>query len=126
MFSLPPETSSMIFGMTTKDALLSLGVLVGPVLGYFAAQSTAFAKLQKITFDASGSFLQQAQSQHSADLVRISELEGEVLRQRGEINQHIQVAASSSRAMERKQRFIDDLIGLCADHKIKIPSHWHD
>lgn len=125
MFSIPPETSFTIFGLSTKDALLLLSAVGGPVLAYFAARSSAFAQLQKTVFDASAQFVQGAQTQHAADLVRISELEAEILRQRGVVDGQIQHISSCDRMMERKQRFIDDLVQLCHDHKVGIPKDWH-
>lgn len=125
MSPLESATSLTIFGLSIKDVLLLGGAIAGPALGYFAARSSAFAQLQKITFDASAKFVATAQSQHAADLVRISELEAEVLRLRKQVDIQIGTISSATRLGERKQRFIDDLLNLCKDHKIKVPPDWH-
>lgn len=120
-----PQTLSMIFGLDTKDALLSLAAILGPVLGYFAARYTATAPLQASLNDAFRTLMDQWQERLAQLTVRNSELEAEVLRQRGVINSNIQSIDSLNRNLERKQRFVDDLVGLCVQNDIKIPTEWH-
>lgn len=74
--------------------VLSAVTLVG---GWFAAQFTAVAQLQKTLLDASRDFVGDSQAQHARDGVRILELEREVLRLREESNAHIQWVESVKR-----------------------------
>ena len=90
-------------GFGLSDALPYLSAGATGLLGFFGAQFTAVARLQKTLLDASRQWVGDTQAQRARDGVRISELEAEVLRQRGEINQHIQREESLQRALERSQ-----------------------
>lgn len=95
--ALPPSD----FGLS--DVLPFLGAVATGLLGFFGAQFTAVARLQKTLLDASRLWVEQSQTQHARDGVRILELEAEILRQRGEISQHIQRGQSLQHALDRAQ-----------------------
>lgn len=90
-------------GFGLSDVLPFLGAAVTGLLGFFGAQFTAVARLQKTLLDASRQWVEQSQTQHARDGVRILELEAEALRQRGEINQHIQRVQSLQHTLDRMQ-----------------------
>lgn len=71
------------------------------VLGFFAAQCTSVAQLQKTLLDASRQFVRESQEKHAQDAARITELEAEIIRQRGVINAGIQTQQSLCRLLER-------------------------
>ncbi len=98
----PPE-----FGSEHSAVLPWAGAALTGVVGFFGARFTAFAQLNKTILDASRGLVEEAQSIHARDGARISELEAEVLRQRGEIAQHIQKLESMERQLRRLQAEID-------------------
>ncbi len=85
--------------------LLFCGALLTAVLALFGVRYTARAPLQVTLNDAFRTLMNEWQSEKSRLLARISELEAEVRRQRGEINQHIQVTQSLE---HRIQRMLED------------------
>lgn len=93
--------STPVSGFGLSDALPYLSAVVTGLLGFFGAQFTAVARLQKTLLDASRQYVDQSQAQHARDGARILELEAEIIRQRGEINQHIQTKESLQHALER-------------------------
>lgn len=102
MALLPPSGSGL------SDVLPFLGAAVTALLGFFAAQFTAVARLQKTLLDASRQWVDQSQKRHAQDGVRILELEGEILRMRGEIAQAIQRAESWQHRYERLSLSLGD------------------
>lgn len=94
-----PQLPASGFGLS--DALPYLSAAVTGLVGFFGAQFTAVARLQKTLLDASRQWVEEAQKQHALATARISELESEVLRQRGEINQLLQKVESRDHAIER-------------------------
>lgn len=97
---MPPPISTGS-GFNWAAALPYLSAVATGLLGFFGAQFTAVARLQKTLLDASRQWVEQLQKQRALDGARIFELEAEVLRQRGEINSHIQREESLQRALER-------------------------
>lgn len=91
----PPEQSFSLLAV-----LPFLAPVLTAVLGFFAAQFTSVAALQKTLLDASRAYVKESQLQHARDAARIFELEAEVLRQRGVINQGIQLQQSLIRLLE--------------------------
>lgn len=81
---LPPDGSGWPGAL---PYVLSIVTLVG---GWFAAQFTAVAQLQKTLLDASRLMVAETQALHARDGARIGELEAEVIRMRGLIRQHQQ------------------------------------
>lgn len=79
-----------------------VAVLTG-LLGWFSAQFTGLVQLQKTLLDASRQWVADSQAQHARDGVRITELESEVLRQRGTINQGLQREESLQRLLDKVQ-----------------------
>lgn len=100
---LPPPHGSAL-----SDVLPWAGALLTGFAGWSAARFTAFAQLNKTILDASRLLVEESQTIHARDGVRILELETEVLRQRGEINQGIQRERSLQHAIERLQRELDE------------------
>lgn len=96
---LLPDSSSELRG-----ALPWLGALVTGMTGFFAARYTAFAQLSKTVLDASRELVERGQETHALDGARILELEAEVRRLRGEVNQHIQKEESYQRLIERMKK----------------------
>jgi len=92
---LPPDGSP--FGAALPYAVAVLTAL----LGWFGAQFTAGARLQKTLLDASRTLVAEAQTRHSADGARITELESEIIRLRGEVRGHQQWEDSVRRWAQR-------------------------
>ncbi len=93
---LPPESHSGLSAVLPWAAAAATSLV-----GFFAARFTAFAALNKIVLDASRLLVTDAQSIHARDSARISELEGEIVRQRGELANHIQREQSLQRQIDR-------------------------
>lgn len=94
----------MLFGELGSPSLGVLPFLTAigaAALGYFAARRTAIAPLQASLNDAFRSAMASWQTERAQLIARVSELEGEVLRQRGEINNHLQIIQSQQRRIER-------------------------
>lgn len=95
---------SWMHSSISTDALPYLVVgLTTAVFGFFGARFTATAPLQASLNDAFRSLMEELQTQHAQDSVRILELEREVLRLRGENNQYIQVNRSATRLLEQRE-----------------------
>lgn len=88
-------------------ALLFLAPVVTAALGYFGARYTATAPLQASMNDAFRTLMDEWQTQHAQDTARILELEAEVLRQRGTINQGLQREQSMQHIIDRLRAAID-------------------
>ena len=98
---LPPS------GSHSSDALPYLAAVVTAALGWFGARYTAIAPLQTSLNDAFRTLMDEWQTERAAHIARISELEGEVLRQRGVINQGLQREQSLQHAYERLRAEMD-------------------
>lgn len=93
--SLPPSGSQLWVVLPYCVAVVTgLG-------GWFAAQFTAVAQLQKILLDASRKYVEESQATHARDIVRNVELEAEILRLRGQVNGLIQWQESIRHWAER-------------------------
>lgn len=108
MWLSPLAISLPTSGSQLTAALPYLAAIIGPALGYFAARFSATARLEKTLLDASRSWVEQSQVRHAQDGVLIStrdaiilEREAEIIRQRGEINQHLQREVSLENFIER-------------------------
>jgi hypothetical protein len=86
----PSPTPPQTLGSALLVALPYLGAIAASVLGWFAAQFSTVARLEKTLLGASQSFVEQAQALRAQDGARISELEAEIIRQRGLIRGHQQ------------------------------------
>lgn len=94
----PPGLGSLITAV-----LPYLGAIVASVLGWFAAQFSTVVRLEKTLLGASQSFVEQAQTLRAQDGARISELEAEIIRQRGLIRNHQQWEESVRRWARRSR-----------------------
>lgn len=98
------QISSTALGLTIPGALpswlIALVAILGPLLGYFGARSTAIAPLQVAMNDAFRSVMEELQEDRARCIARISVLESEIRRQRGEINQHLAKEAAFLRLLE--------------------------
>ncbi len=94
----PPTLSSSLVAV-----LSFLGATLVAVVGYFGARFTATAPLQVALNSAFRSLMEEWQSERARLIVRISELEGEVLRQRGVINQGLAREAAQARHIARME-----------------------
>lgn len=86
---------------TFKDALPFLGAVVAALLGWSAARFTAVAPQQMAFNDAFRSLVGELQSERAQHIVRISELESEIIRQRGVINSHLAKEDALLRILEK-------------------------
>ncbi len=77
-------------------------------LGFFGAQFTSHAQLQKTLLDASQALVEESQKVHARDGVRILELEGKVEQMHDERNQHLQVIQSLRTVNARLQSAVDN------------------
>ena len=84
-----------------------LGAIVAALLGWFGALSTRTAPQQMALNDAFRTLMDELQNERAQHIVRISELESEVIRQRGEIAQHLQIAASLQHQVDRYREKLD-------------------
>jgi len=98
----PPELGSGL-----SDALPWLSAAVTGLVGWSAARFTAFAQLNKTILDASRQMVADAQEVHARDGARILELEAEIIRQRGAINQGLQREQSMQHLIDRLRAEID-------------------
>lgn len=73
------------------------------LLGFFGARFTGVAQLQAGLNDAFRTLMDEWQTERAQHIARISELESEVLRQRGAINAGIQREQSLLRLLERHE-----------------------
>ncbi len=101
---LPPDSSSLGGGV-----LPYLAAVVTGLLGFFGARFTATAPLQASLNDAFRSLMDEWQTERAQHIARISELEAEVLRQRGVINQHLQLQASLQHNYDRLRAEMDGM-----------------
>ncbi len=74
------------------------------LLAYLGVRSSSTVRLQAHLNGAFRTLMDEWQTERAAHIVRISELESEVRRQRGEINQHIQINQSLTHQLERVTR----------------------
>ena len=96
--------SSELTGASTSllmVALPYLGAVVTGLLGWFGARYTAIAPQQMALNDAFRSLVAELQDERAVHIVRISELEGEVIRQRGEISNLLASKDALLRILER-------------------------
>ncbi len=70
-------------------------------LTYLGVRRTSIAPLRAEVNDAFRTWMHEAQEERARDTVRILELEAEILRQRREINQHLQIIQSTQAELER-------------------------
>ncbi len=93
----PPPTSG--FGLGA--ALSFFGGIIVALLGLFGVRSSQAAPLQLSVNDAFRTLIGELQEERATLIVRISELEAEVLRQRGVINQGLAREAALGRALAK-------------------------
>lgn len=86
-----------------RDALPFLGGIAVAAIGFLGSRSTAVAPLQSALNDAFRSLMDEWQAERAQHIARISELEGEVRRQRSVINQGLQREESQTRLLERDE-----------------------
>lgn len=94
-------TGSPTSGSHGAAALLFLGAVVTAVLSWLGVRSTRAAPLQEAVNDALRLFMEQSQTQHALDAVRVSELEAECLEKGGRIRQLEQQRDSLLAVMHR-------------------------
>lgn len=78
-----------------------LGVIMAGLLGWSAARRSSIAPLQASLNDAFRTFMAEAQDEIAAKDARISELEAEILRMRGEARQLLAVREALLRILEK-------------------------
>lgn len=88
-------------GSTLTAALPYLAAVVTALLGYFGARFTGTAQQQTALNDAFRSLVEELQDERAHHIARISELESEVLRQRGAINNHLAKEDAYLRILQR-------------------------
>ncbi len=107
----PPQSLTASLGPGSPLAAVLpywLAVLTA-VLGYLGARFTAAAPLQESLNDAFRTLMEELQSAHARAIVRASELEAEIIRQRGELRQLEQRRQSLVHFIERAGLTVPDL-----------------
>lgn len=102
------DVPSLLPVSPSSGVLPFLGVVVAAALGWFGARYTAAAPLQSSLNDAFRTFMEECQNERAQHIARILELESEILRQRGEINQHLQIQASLQHNYDRLRAEMDE------------------
>lgn len=104
MSELPPSPLPQTLSLGWAAVLSFFGATVVAVLGYFGTRFSATAPLQASLNTAFRSLMEEWQSERARLTARISELEGEVLRQRGVINQGLAREGALQRRIEKMER----------------------
>ena len=103
LFSAISPTAIGGWSLNSTAVLPFLGVVVAGLLGWFGARHTAIAPLQVSLNDAFRTFMKEAQDDIAFKDARILELESEIIRQRGEIRQHLAQREAFLRILERNE-----------------------
>lgn len=101
MFFVHSITPLLTSSSELTAALPYLAAGATAVLGYLGARYTATAPLQSSLNDAFRSLTDELQTERARLIVRISELEGEIIRQRGVINEGLAREAAMKRLAEK-------------------------
>ena len=94
---LPPPDSGLLVVLPWAAPVITA------LIGWFGAQFTGLARLQRTLLDASRQLVEQSQTQHARDNARILEAEAEVIRLRGVVRQYQQRELSLQHWAEREK-----------------------